>query len=292
MQPEYNRHRILERLQHHLKVSIVRNHSSALVQRGLSIVEMLVGIAVGLFIVAGTTKLFVDYLGSNRNLLLETRVNQDLRAAADLVVRDLRRASYWRNSTTGISTNPTIPPVANPYAAVAYASGALTYSYDKDGVNGINATTEDFGVRRDVVSGKGVLQLRTAGGWQTITDPGTLDIPASAPDLITPTTARVVDLWDECPCIFEGTCRRGQFQALDPDPGAIPGPGPLAGGIGVWRGRRRIGVVAVPRSRGTSAARHSRGVSRVRRASCVGRRARVVPRVGARDDRKHRPLAR
>ena len=199
----------------------MRNQSSALVQRGLSIVELMVGIAVGLFIVAGTTKLFVDYLGSNRNLLLETRVNQDLRAAADLVVRDLRRAGYWRNSTTGISTNPTVPPVANPYAAVAYASGALTYSYDKDGVNGINATTEDFGVQRDVVSGKGVLQLRTAGGWQTITDPGTLDIPAGTAGLtITPTTARVVELWDECPCIFELTCTKNQFKNPNPDTSA------------------------------------------------------------------------
>lgn len=220
MQPECERHRVLERLQH-LKVAIVRNQSSALLQRGLSIVELMVGIAVGLFIVAGTTKLFVDYLGSNRNLLLETRVNQDLRAAADLVVRDLRRAGYWRNSTTGISTNPTVPPVANPYAAVAYASGALTYSYDKDGVNGINATTEDFGVQRDVVSGKGVLQLRTAGGWQTITDPGTLDIPAGTAGLtITPTTARVVELWDECPCIFELTCTKNQFKNPNPDTSA------------------------------------------------------------------------
>ena len=238
MQPECQRHRILERLQH-LKVAIVRNHSSALVQRGLSIVELMVGIAVGLFIVAGTTKLFVDYLGSNRNLLLETRVNQDLRAAADLVVRDLRRAGYWRNATAGISTNPAVPPVANPYRAVTYASGELTYSYSKDNVDTLDASTEAFGVRRNVVSGKGVLQLQTAGGWQTITDPGTLDIPAGTAGLtITPTTARVVELWDECPCIFELTCRKGQFQDPDPNPAAVPGPGPGAGGTGVYFANR------------------------------------------------------
>ena len=239
MQPECERDRILERLQY-LKVRIVRNHSSALVQRGLSIVELMVGIAVGLFIVAGTTKLFVDYLGSNRNLLLETRDNQDLRAAADLVVRDLRRAGYWQNSTAGISTNPLVPPVANPYRAIDFTSGVLTYRYSKDNDNILDTSREEFGVKRAVVSGKGVLQLQTAaGGWQTITDPGTLDIPAGTAGLtITPTTARVVELWDECPCIFELTCRKGQFQDPDPNPAAVPGPGPGAGGTGVYFANR------------------------------------------------------
>ena len=67
-------------------------------QRGLSIVELLIGLAIGLFIVGGAIKLFVDNLTNNRRLLLETRVNQDLRAAADLIARDLRRAGYWRNA--------------------------------------------------------------------------------------------------------------------------------------------------------------------------------------------------
>ena len=191
-------------------------------QRGLSIVELMVGIAVGLFIVAGTTKLFVDYLGSNRNLLLETRVNQDLRAAADLVVRDLRRAGYWQNSTAGISTNPLVPSVANPYRAIDFTSGVLTYRYSKDNDNFLDTSREEFGVQRAVVSGKGVLQLQTAaGGWQTITDPGTLDIPAGTAGLtITPTTARVVELWDECPCIFELTCTKNQFKNPNPDTSA------------------------------------------------------------------------
>ena len=121
-------------------------------QRGLSIVELLVGVAVGLFIVAGSTKLFVDYLSNNRGLLLETRINQDLRAAADLVARDLRRASYWRNAEAGLSSTLGVPAVDNPYKAVNYdgGSGVLTYSYAKDNVDAIDASTEDFRVRRTV----------------------------------------------------------------------------------------------------------------------------------------------
>ena len=63
-------------------------------QRGLSIVELMVGIAVGMFLVAGAVTMFVGNLTSSRQLLVEARVNQDLRATVDLISRDLRRAGY------------------------------------------------------------------------------------------------------------------------------------------------------------------------------------------------------
>jgi prepilin peptidase dependent protein B len=63
-------------------------------QRGLSIIELMVGVAIGMFIIGGAIKLFVDMFGNNRRLLIETRVNQDLRATADIIARDLRRAGY------------------------------------------------------------------------------------------------------------------------------------------------------------------------------------------------------
>ena len=112
-------------------------------QRGLTVVEMMVGFAVGLFIIGGATKLFVDYLTNNRKLLLETRVNQDLRAAADLVVRDLRRAGYWQNASSLIwvsnASNTGGSYTTNPYRTItvgtANGSDSITYSYAKDSDN-------------------------------------------------------------------------------------------------------------------------------------------------------------
>jgi hypothetical protein len=187
-------------------------------QRGLSIVEFMVGIAVGLFIVGGATKLFVDYLSSNRRLLLETRVNQDLRAAADLIARDLRRGGYWRNAIAGVSSDPLVPPVANPYSAVTYdaGTGVLAYRYAKDNDNNFTVgSVEDFGIQRAAVNGVGVVQLRTAGGWQTVTDPGTLGIPAGGL-AITETAPRVVELWDACPCLLDLKCAAADFSAAGP----------------------------------------------------------------------------
>ena len=60
--------------------------------RGMGIVELLVGLALGLFVVSGGLMLLAGFTDENRRLLLETRLTQDLRAASDLVTRDLRRA--------------------------------------------------------------------------------------------------------------------------------------------------------------------------------------------------------
>jgi type IV pilus assembly protein PilW len=182
--------------------------------RGLSIVEFMVGVVVGLFVVGGAAKLFVDYLSSNRKAMLETRVNQDLRAAADLVVRDLRRAGYWRNATTGIGG--ATPAASNPYAQVDYDGGAnsLTYRYQKDNIDALDNTTEEFGVKAD-----GALRLLVGGNWQAITDPSVLTINSA--DLQIPLVAeRAVDLYTACPCFSRGTCSADSFK--NPDPTKAP----------------------------------------------------------------------
>ena len=64
-------------------------------QRGLSLVEMMVGVAIGLLIVAAAALMVSSQLVENRRLMLETQVQQDLRAAMDILTRELRRAGYY-----------------------------------------------------------------------------------------------------------------------------------------------------------------------------------------------------
>lgn len=147
-------------------------------QRGLSIVELLVGVAIGLFILTGALKLFSDYINNNRRLTLETRVNQDLRAAVDLISRDLRRAGFWGNSISGVVTTNSQPVAAtSPYSAVSpigTASAPSTtsiYSYSQDIENNTLDDNENFGFRLN----SGVLQYqKSKDNWQAITDSNTL----------------------------------------------------------------------------------------------------------------------
>lgn len=142
----------------------------ALRPRGISIVETMVGLAVGMVLMAGALRLYVDNLANSRRLLAEVRLTQDLRAAAELVARDLRRAGYWGHALQGTQAIGSSSAVAaNPYAAVSGGtSDGLRYSFSRDGSeNDTLDDAEQFGFR--VHSGS--LQMQTASGqWQDITD--------------------------------------------------------------------------------------------------------------------------
>jgi type IV pilus assembly protein PilW len=155
-------------------------------QRGLSLVETLVGIAITLVVVAGALKMFVGHLEGNRRLLLEARLHQDLRAASDLIARDLRRAGYWQTAAQGTAW----PARPNPYQAMSPsggASAALTgYSYSRDATeNNHLDSNESFGLRLNA----GALQLlEGSGGWQQLTDAGTVLVTSLS---ITPQTRSI-----------------------------------------------------------------------------------------------------
>ena len=147
--------------------------------RGFTLVELLVGLTVGLVIAAGATAFFATTLREHRVVLLESRLMQDLRTAADVVGRDLRRAGYWAAATDGAWLPGTRAIVPNPYAAVTplgAASDAVTFAYSRDATeNDALDSNEQFGFR--LRSGAIQMQLG-AGNWQALTDAGTLVVTA------------------------------------------------------------------------------------------------------------------
>jgi type IV pilus assembly protein PilW len=147
--------------------------------RGLSIVELMVGVAVGMILVAGAASLFVTHVGGSRDLVREMRVNQDLRAAADVIVRDLRRAGYWGNAVNGVLNNAMGSATApNPYSGLSgtygTSSSEIFYNFSRDVTeNDTVDAGEQFGFR---LSG-GVVQMKTdASTWQDVTDAGIVTV--------------------------------------------------------------------------------------------------------------------
>lgn len=139
-------------------------------QRGLSLVELMVGIAVGLFVVAAAAMLVSTQLNENRRLLLETQVHQDLRAAADIVTRELRRAGYWPAAAQSVWT-PGGGVALSPHMTVEPTAAAAT-QVDFDYRRG-TGESGPFGFRRE----GGVLRTRLgAAGWQDLTDGNTLRV--------------------------------------------------------------------------------------------------------------------
>jgi type IV pilus assembly protein PilW len=148
-------------------------------QRGLSIVELLVGITIALFVAAAGATLLAGQLQENRRLLVEARLMQDLRTAADIVAHDLRRAGYWGAAANGAWLPGTTATQANPYAAAmpdSAASDAASFRYSRDATeNGSVDSNEQFGFR--LRNGAVELQLG-AGNWQALTDTGALTVTA------------------------------------------------------------------------------------------------------------------
>lgn len=165
--------------------------SSRTTQKGLSLIELMVGAAVGLMVVAGALQLHARHLHDNRQLLIEARLQQELRSATDLIARQLRRSGYWQHALTGVARLPYTDAAANPHSALSTASPA-TFGADVDDAPGAgtDATTR-WGLRRN----GNRLQARIgAGTWQDLSDPAFVSVESF--ELVP--SEREVDLLARC----------------------------------------------------------------------------------------------
>ena len=155
-------------------------------QRGFSLIEMMIGLAVGLFVLGGTLSVFVSNVTNSRRMLVEARLQQDLRAAADLITRDLRRAGYWGHALAGtVAVGSGSATTPNPYAAISSTASSVGYNYSAaaNGTaveNDVLDAGEQFGFRIDA---NGVVQMQTtATTWQDLTDKNVMKVTALSID--------------------------------------------------------------------------------------------------------------
>lgn len=143
--------------------------------RGMSLVELMVGIAVGLFVVAAATTLMANQLSDNRKLLLETQIQQDLRASMDIISRQLRRAGAQTlilkaeaglANASGAGGEPIDYMLVTPSAAPSSEVGFRFYRNQAD--------TGPYGFKLDADG----LKTLTGGGWQELTDVNVMRVTA------------------------------------------------------------------------------------------------------------------
>lgn len=134
-------------------------------------------------------------LGENRRLMVETQLQQDLRAAADIITREIRRSGNWDLAHQGI-WSPVGPTAAQPnsYAAITPETGA--------------AAEIDFKYRRAVgqvgpygfkLQDQSIRTLMGAAGWQELTDPNIMRVQSFS---VTPVNATPIVL--PCPNLCPG----------------------------------------------------------------------------------------
>lgn len=62
--------------------------------RGLSLVELLIAMTIGLMVAAIVASLFVSIIRANSTTVQLAKLNQDLQATVDIIARDIQRAGY------------------------------------------------------------------------------------------------------------------------------------------------------------------------------------------------------
>lgn len=143
-------------------------------QHGMSLVELMVGIALGLFIVAAAAMLVANQLSDNRKLLLETQMQQDLRATMDIITRQLRRAGAVDigSAQSGLALGAAGGAKSDFTAVttVAGSSGEVGFTFYRNA-----AEAGPYGFKLD---GNVIKTLLAGGGWQDLTDPNVLKVTA------------------------------------------------------------------------------------------------------------------
>jgi type IV pilus assembly protein PilW len=143
-------------------------------QRGESMVSLLVGLAIGLLVLAGAVNVWINTLQGQRAVLQDSHLQQDLRSATALMAQEIRKAHYtnaaWRSRTSA--------QCADQFCGGAddftVSKTQIEFSWDRDD-DGLKDNNECTGFQLK----SNELRAKTACSpavWTAITDAGSIKV--------------------------------------------------------------------------------------------------------------------
>lgn len=161
-------------------LKIMRHH-----QRGISLVEILIGLSIALVIVVAVFGIFTSTFTGSQRVLERGKLDRDLYSIMDIIVSDIQRAGFWVNATNISATNGTAGST-NPFLAGTNdittngATNCLTFTYDST-TDGTVDDTDKFGYG---LSGSAIrfrqvgstFDCASASGWTSLSDTNVITI--------------------------------------------------------------------------------------------------------------------
>lgn len=139
-------------------------------QAGLTLIEMLIAMVLGLFVIAVIISVFSTNVRSSTENIKMVRLNQELRGVMTMMVDELKRAGY--------SKEPTVTAFMDE---LNFTTTCARYAYDEDD-SATHDTDERFGFRLtdDTIEwSKNATGVGCTGGvWTEVTDPNLANITA------------------------------------------------------------------------------------------------------------------
>jgi len=153
-------------------------------QRGMNLIELMVALVLGLLVSAAAINVYIKTMQTQTENIQLMRLNQDLRATMDLVVRDIRRAGFATSTPETdfdcLKSNPfndigffnagtaTAIAATNPASCIVFA-----YNRNNRQLNnvcgGAVQATDRFGYRIN----NGALEMKRSGGSEASCATGT-----------------------------------------------------------------------------------------------------------------------
>lgn len=176
-------------------------------EAGYTLIELLIGSAIGLVIISAALGLFLTNLRGQADSTKLARLNQDLRAMMDIMVRDIRRAGFLTSqpiaNQESLQNNPFFDATtteATTDITILDGGNCIVYAYNRDDDNPpVVDSNERLGFR---LNGD-TLQMRKYGStnencsvgseWETITEPD-VEITALSFVIPTPTTLNATSM--------------------------------------------------------------------------------------------------
>jgi len=144
-------------------------------ERGETLMGLLVGLSVGVVVLAAGSAMLANQLRGHHATLLNSHLHHDLRSAIFWMSRELRKAQYTALAWTGRHALTCDDPFCQGSQDFSIKGDWIDFSHDRNH-NGVREDNECMGFR--LVDG--ALQARrsclASGSWQAITDRANLHI--------------------------------------------------------------------------------------------------------------------
>jgi len=100
-------------------------------QSGFTLIELMIGMLVGLIVLSAVVYAFISTLSSSRDILNSARLNREVSSLTDILVGELRRTGYFPVSVAYSGTNSGFGSVVTD---LYVASDCILYGYYDDSI--------------------------------------------------------------------------------------------------------------------------------------------------------------
>lgn len=142
-------------------------------EAGISLLETLIAMALGLLVLAGVLQLTNQLVAGNTAMIQVTRLEQDTRTVIDIIVQDLRRAGHFPEAGSELGdmhrflqNQPTAPLIDGEAMRTGKAGASIAYAYRETDGKLIQAR-----FAHDAKAGTVQMHTGSASAPETITDP-------------------------------------------------------------------------------------------------------------------------